>query len=159
MTPLFIVIIIAPIIILFIVIASALAKHYRLHERKRSRQLKIINKYRRMAGLVRLKVYYELDKIAKNHSYYMAKHRTCNHNGFSQRTDKVRRIVGASMVAENCYKFPARKYNSKVAEKLVKGWMKSSGHRHNIMNPGVKKIGIGIVTKKGYVYATQIFTD
>jgi len=159
MTLLFIVI----IIVFFVIVVLGLDKryrlHYRLHERKRSRQLKIINKYRRKAGLVRLKAYYELDRIAKNHSYYMAKHRICNHNGFSQRADKARKVTGASMVAENCYKFPARRYNSKVAEKLVKGWMKSSGHRHNIMNLDVKKIGIGIVTKKGYVYATQIFTN
>ena len=38
-----------------------------------------------------------------------------------------------------------------------RGWMKSPGHRANLMNPRYTKIGIGIVAKGGYVYATQIF--
>lgn len=161
MTQVFIIIIIVVIIIIIAVIKRKNITPFvhNLKERKRSRQLKIINRYRRKIGLTPLKAYYAMDKIAKNHCYYMAKHKACNHNGFSWRAMKVRKITGSGTVAENCYKFPARTYNDHVAEKLVKGWMKSSGHRRNLMNPHIKKIGIGIVTRKGYVYATQIFAS
>lgn len=130
-----------------------------LKERRGSRQLKIVNEYRRKRGLRPLKVYYELDRIARGHSHYMAKHRTCNHAGFSHRAAQARRITGSGYVGENCFRYLARAYNKHVARKLVQGWMKSPGHRANLMNPRYTKIGIGIVSKGGYVYATQIFTD
>jgi uncharacterized protein YkwD len=129
-----------------------------LKERRGSRQLKVVNEYRRKHGLRPLKVYYELDRIARGHSHYMAKHRSCNHAGFPHRAADARRVTGSGYVSENCFRYPARVYNTHVARRLVQGWMKSPGHRANLMNPRYTKIGIGIVTKGGYVYATQIFT-
>ena len=55
--------------------------------------------------------------------------------------------------------FPAKKYNAHVAKQLVQGWLKSSGNRANLLSPTFKRTGIGIVARKGYVYATQLFTD
>ena len=129
-----------------------------LRERKGSRQLKVVNEYRTKKGLRPLKAYYELDSIARGHSHYMAKNRTCNHIGFSNRSAQARRATGSGYIGENCFRYPARVYNAHVARRLVQGWMKSPGHRANLMNPRYAKIGIGIVTKSGYVYATQIFT-
>lgn len=121
--------------------------------------MKIINRQRKRHGLRPLRAYYEMDKVAKGHCYYLAKHKACNHDGFSQRAAKVRVKTGSSYVAENCFKYPARQYNKWVAEKLVDGWMKSAGHRQNLMNPNFSKIGIGIVVRHGYIYATQIFSS
>jgi uncharacterized protein YkwD len=131
---------------------------YRLKERRRSRQLKIINHYRRKHRLPPLKVYYELDRIAKSHSKYMARHCACNHNGFADRATRVRKVTGSGIVAENCFRYPARHYNTRLAIKLVKGWMKSPGHRANLLNPNFKRLGIGIIVSKNYCYATQIFS-
>jgi uncharacterized protein YkwD len=89
----------------------------------------------------------------------MARRKQCDHHGFDGRAALVQKKMGLSYVAENCYMFPARKYNSYVAKELVRGWLKSSGHRHNLLNPDFSRTGIGIVVRKGYVYATQIFTD
>lgn len=130
----------------------------KLTERKKSRQLKIINHYRKKHGLRPLKAYYALDRVAKAHSSYMAKCKTCNHAGFKRRSVKVRKLTGSGFVGENCYKYPAHSYNKRIAVKLVNGWMHSPGHRRNLLNPNYSKIGIGIVTRKGYVYATQIFS-
>ena len=130
----------------------------KLTERKKSRQVKIINHYRKKHGLKPLKAYYALDRLAKTHSSYMAKHKTCNHDGFNHRSIKVRKITGSGYVGENCYKYPAHSYNKRIAVKLVNGWMKSPGHRRNLLNPNYTKIGVGIVTKKEYVYATQVFS-
>ena len=50
-----------------------------------------------------------------------------------------------------------------VAKALMKTWMKSPGHRSNILNPAFTEIGIGVACnkKQGYreYYATQDFQD
>jgi len=130
-----------------------------LRERRKSRQLKIINRIRKKRGLLPLVAYYAIDKIAKGHSKYMARHHTCNHKGFSRRAARVRKVTGKGYVGENCYMYPARKYNKRVAAQLIRGWMKSPGHRRNILGSRYTKIGIGIVSKKKYIYATQIFCN
>lgn len=41
---------------------------------------------------------------------------------------------------------------------LVAMWMRSSGHRANILNPHFNRLGVGVVgTSSGRVYATQDF--
>lgn len=70
------------IIIIFVVIIGGSSRRVRkavginLIVRKKSRQLGIINHYREKHGLKPLKAYYALDRIAKSHSFYMAKHHT-----------------------------------------------------------------------------------
>lgn len=149
----------AAIAIILLVLFMSHSRSAFLRERKRSRQLRIINGIRKKHRLPKLRAYYALDKIAKGHSKYMARHHTCNHNCFSSRAARVRQVTGKGYVGENCYQFPARKYNKKVAFRLVRGWMKSPGHRRNLLNPNYTKIGIGIVSRKGYIYATQIFSS
>lgn len=153
------------VIIIFLIIIGGSSRRVRkavgkkLVVRKKSRQLRIINHYRKKHGLRPLKAYYALDRIAKSHSSYLAKHRACNHDGFKVRSIKVQKVTGSGSVGENCFKYPAHSYNKRIAIKLVNGWMKSPGHRRNLMNPNYTKIGIGIVIKRGYVYATQVFSS
>jgi uncharacterized protein YkwD len=123
-----------------------------------STQLSFVNRYRRKHGLNKLKAYYQMNKIANGHSRYMARNNTCNHAGFHERAAKLAKLTGSNYVAENCFQLPAQRYDTRVAQKLVKGWMESPSHRQNLLNPKFKKIGMGIVTKRGYVYATQIFS-
>jgi uncharacterized protein YkwD len=89
----------------------------------------------------------------------MPNRRQCDHHGFDKRAAVVQKKTGLSYVGENCYMFPARNYNSHVAAELVKGWLKSPGHRVNILNNKYQRTGIGIIVSKGYVYATQLFTN
>lgn len=100
-----------------------------------------------------------LDKVAVGHSKSMARQKHCDHSGFLKRASLIQNKTGLNHVGENCYMFPAKRYNAHVAKKLVQGWLKSSGHRANLLSPTFKRTGIGIVVKKGYVYATQLFTD
>lgn len=145
-------------LILLCIIGYKSIPRYRLKERRRSRQLKVINHYRRKNRAPSLRVYRELDRIAQAHSRYMSRHHTCNHKGFADRANRVRGLTGCDFVAENCFKFPARHYSTWLADKLVKGWLKSPGHRANLLNPDFKRLGIGIVVRKNYCYATQIFS-
>jgi len=130
-----------------------------LKQRKKGRMLRIINHHRKKKGLGSLKAYYFLDRVATEHSRYMAKHRVCNHAGINYRRNKIEKRMWTGYMGENCHMFPAFDYNRRTAEKLVTGWLKSPGHRANLLNARYKRIGIGIVAKRGYVYATQIFTD
>jgi uncharacterized protein YkwD len=136
---------------------SGLLKLKRLTERKRSYQLYLLNIIRKKHGLTALKDFYEIDRVAMGHSYSMSKNKTCNHDGFSGRASKVRQLAGSGYVGENCFMYPSSVYNNHTARRLVEGWVKSPGHRANILNPKYGKIGIGIVTKGHYVFATQIF--
>lgn len=45
-----------------------------------------------------------------------------------------------------------------TAASVMNSWMKSSGHRANILNPNYKEIGVGVsITKNDTVYWTQMF--
>ncbi len=45
------------------------------------------------------------------------------------------------------------------AQSVMNGWMNSSGHKANILNPSFGKIGVGYVNINGTTYWTQMFTD
>lgn len=125
----------------------------------RGRLLSQINNARnrkKLSPLGRVKL---LDGIAVRHSKSMAKRKHCDHLNFKERVSTIKGKTGLTYVGENCYMFPANKYNSRIASELVKGWLKSPGHRANILNGGYKRTGIGIVVSKGYIYATQLFME
>jgi uncharacterized protein YkwD len=44
-----------------------------------------------------------------------------------------------------------------VARALHKMWMKSSGHRANILNNEFAKVGVGVIQKGKKFYATELF--
>ena len=48
-------------------------------------------------------------------------------------------------------------YGYKTPQAVVDGWMNSSGHRENILNPTFTKIGVGYVSDGNYW--TQLFTN
>ena len=125
----------------------------------RGRLLDHVNYTRRKRKLSSLGRTNLLDKVAAEHSKSMAKHRHCDHHGFDKRAALIERKSGLSYIAENCYMFPSGTYNTHIAKELVEGWLQSPGHRANLLNPDFRRTGIGIIVKKGYVYATQIFTD
>jgi uncharacterized protein YkwD len=43
------------------------------------------------------------------------------------------------------------------AKAAVEGWMKSPGHRKNILDPDYTQSGIGVAIRNGTAYATQVF--
>jgi uncharacterized protein YkwD len=43
------------------------------------------------------------------------------------------------------------------AQMAVEGWMKSPGHRKNILDPDYNSSGIGVAIQNGTAYATQVF--
>jgi uncharacterized protein YkwD len=79
----------------------------------------------------------------------MIKNNVMSHEGFDNRANAILSTLGAHTVGENV----AMGYCT--AGSLVQGWLDSPGHRHNIMNPLFRKMGIGIAG----IFATQMFSD
>jgi uncharacterized protein YkwD len=115
---------------------------------------KYTNEFRKSKKLAELIMNDELNELAEKHSKNMASGKVAfGHDGFSERTEKVRKKLNDALVAENVAYGP---YNGK---EVVEQWKKSSGHRANILGK-YKYIGIGVAkSKNGMVYFTQIFAD
>ncbi len=90
-----------------------------------------------------------LEKSAFSHSKDMVQYNFYSHNSpveFKETMTKRLALVNIQNVAaaENIYNFFEKDptYWS-IADKLVDGWMKSPGHRANILNPEYKYLGCG----------------
>ncbi|MFM1775456.1 MAG: hypothetical protein RJA53_1066 [Bacteroidota bacterium] len=90
-----------------------------------------------------------LEKAALGHSIDMVQHNFYAHDspvpGSQNMTDRLKRVgVDYTTCAENIYNiFDEDPTYWSLASKLVEGWMNSSGHRRNILNPNLKYLGCG----------------
>ena len=113
----------------------------------------LVNQERAKAGCKALTVNAKLNLAAQRHSQDQADHKKMDHNGSdgSEPKDRVERAgYSWSMVGENV----AWGYQS--AAEVMDGWMKSEGHRKNILNCGYTQIGMGLARSNG-PYWTQVF--
>ena len=122
-----------------------------------SRIFDLINAQRRHQGLPALVYNPRLDRMAKIQAENMAHFQKMAHTipdaQLPTLTDRAQ-FVGYPFgrLAENV----ALGYPN--AETVVEGWMNSSGHRHNILNPDVVETGIGIArSAAGGLYYCQVF--
>lgn len=90
-----------------------------------------------------------LEKAALGHSIDMVQQNFYSHQspipGKEDMSDRLKRVgINYTACAENIYNFfdEDPTYWS-LASKLVEGWMNSSGHRRNILNPNYKYLGCG----------------
>lgn len=143
----------------------------------------LINKERQKNGLSSLEWNKQLQMIARKHSQDMAVRKYFSHespeeqnffsryskNGFSCKI-RIGDIIhtGAENISQdNLYiavvyknKVPFYKWNSQsaIAKSVVQRWMKSRGHRENILKPYWKTQGIGVaISEDGKVYITENF--
>ena len=111
------------------------------------------NKFRQSKGLAPLQLVSTISKEAEGHSQDMAKGRTgFGHEGFEERVDHVGKKLGrVAAAAENVA------YGNLDAEGVVNGWIKSPGHRRNMLGD-YNLIGIGSAQGKGnIIFFTQVF--
>ncbi len=112
-----------------------------------------INQYRQEHGLKPLKMDSHMSSEARRHSQEMANHSIpFGHKYFLSRVERLhKQIKNSGAGAENVA------YNYKDAQDVVKNWLKSSGHKHNI-DGNYDLTGIGIARDAhGKIYFTQIF--
>lgn len=116
--------------------------------------LKLTNGKRKKRGLIPLKVNRQLICLARKQSVNMAHNQQLSHS------------INGRNLADRIEKsgYPYRHVGENVARskrpppQVVRLWMKSQGHRVNILNPHFREIGIGIATaKNGDKYFTQVY--
>lgn len=142
----------------------------------------LINIERRNAGLRPLALDEELSAIARGHSRDMAERNYFSHTSpegedFPARYKKkgfvcharVGKYIheGAENICQNNLYSSATymegrahyDWNSleEIARSTVKDWMKSRGHRDNILQPIFRSQGIGVAIKDSKVYITENF--
>jgi len=112
-----------------------------------------VNTERAARGLPALDWSADLARLAADWSSQMARTGTFAH-----------RDLGAARSQPGISKFSALGENiawvqgyPNDAFQLHTGWMKSAGHRENILQPGFDSIGIGVVCSGGQAWATQNF--
>ncbi|MBD0424069.1 CAP domain-containing protein [Streptomyces sp. TRM S81-3] len=112
-----------------------------------ARVVELVNAERSKAGCSPVTVNATLTKAAQAHSEDMAAHRNMSHTG-SDGSSPADRITGAG--------YNWRTYGENVAygydtpEKVMAGWMSSTGHRENILNCEFKEIGVGLAQPGSY---------
>jgi uncharacterized protein YkwD len=115
---------------------------------------RLTNNQRTAHGCAAAAVNAQLVTAAAGHSTWMARTGTFSHTGSNGSTFVTRaRAAGfARPSAENI----AWGYRS--AAEVVNGWMKSPGHRANILNCASKSVGVGVAFNAGgSAYYTQVF--
>jgi uncharacterized protein YkwD len=94
-----------------------------------------------------------LANAARKHALRMAEEKLLEHQYAGEQSLRDRAAeAGAhfSLVAENIAV-------AKDAEAVHMGWMHSPGHRGNILDPQLTSVGIAVVERRGYMFATQDF--
>lgn len=126
----------------------------------------LLNQRRANAGLPRLQGDRRLTTAARLHSASMAESNFFSHTGLngSSSTDRIRNtgyLLGARSWAtgEN---IAWGSYDWATPRSIVKAWMRSSGHRTNILSRSFDEIGIGVVrgapvagVQRGATYTTD----
>jgi uncharacterized protein YkwD len=115
---------------------------------------RLTNQQRRANGCPAVTVNAALTKAARGHSAYMATTGSFSHTGRggSRFATRVKAAGYTKPASENI----AWGYRS--GAQVVKGWMKSPGHRANILNCKAKTVGVGAVyARNGTPYYTQNF--
>jgi uncharacterized protein YkwD len=119
--------------------------------------VRLTNAERQKAGCQPLTAVSQLNMAAQRHSEDMAAHNFIDHTG-SDGSTMVTRVEQAGYtgwrgLAENI----AAGYQT--AEAVVAGWMNSSGHRANILNCGLRDIGVGYATNPNSTYGVYWTQD
>jgi len=114
-----------------------------------------INQYRRSLNLPPLSLNAQVSQTAATHSRNMAEGKVeFSHQGFDNRIQAIENDISYRSAAENvAYN---QGYSDPVSQ-AVAGWIKSKGHRQNIVG-NYNLTGIGVVkNQQGEYYFTQIF--
>ena len=143
----------------------------------------LINRERKKRGLPALEWIESLNRIARRYSQDMSERNFFSHNDHEGRcfTDRYKEegftckirvgnaiCLGAENIAQdNLYRsvlyrngVPSYNWNTEdeIAASIVNGWMKSKGHRENILTPYFRREGIGLsISQDGKIYVTQNF--
>jgi uncharacterized protein YkwD len=94
---------------------------------------------------------------ARIQAQQMAKYQRADHTiSAAQYPSLVSRLQAVGYLYSNAAENVA--WNQRDAQSVVNGWMNSSGHRANILDPNLKEIGAAMArSAKGEPYWIQVF--
>jgi uncharacterized protein YkwD len=122
--------------------------------------LDLLNKARAEAKLPAVRPNAILCKIARAHSQNMLKQKKLSHELDGKKVKHRARDAGYDyrVIAENVAFGESEGDPIKPAE-IHDGWMKSPGHRKNILDRRYEEVGLGVAydRKAGVYYFTQVF--
>lgn len=116
---------------------------------------KLTNSTRASRGLNQLQYDESLSKVARDHSEDMIRRNFFSHtnpSGESPAQRARRANYPYQYIGENI----AQGYPQ--PQTVFDGWMKSSGHRANILRNGYQRIGVGVARGNGTIMWTQMFS-
>jgi uncharacterized protein YkwD len=123
-------------------------------EQQEARVLELTNKERAAGGCPALVANDQLAASARGHSADMAAQNYFDHKSKDGRTF-VDRIKAAGYPKPGAENIAA---GQPTAEAVMDGWMKSPGHKANILNCGLKALGVGVAKGGSFgIYWTQNF--
>ena len=123
-------------------------------QRQEQRVVELTNKERATAGCPALVANDQLATSARGHSADMAAQNYFDHKSQDGRTF-VDRIKAAGYPRPGAENIAA---GQPTPEAVMDGWMTSPGHKANILNCGLKALGVGVAKGGSYgVYWTQNF--
>jgi uncharacterized protein YkwD len=114
---------------------------------RRNKMLHLLNGVRRHHGLPTFRINRELSTKALRHSRRMAEANTLFH---TRDLFRVVRSYHPSCWGENVGR-------AAYMKSVLRLWMRSSGHRANILRRAFRRVGIGVVGARGSAWVTVIF--
>ena len=136
------------VLVVAVLVTEAASSGVRAAERTpRARMLQLLNQTRRNHGLRAFRLNLELSNRAWRHSKRMAERNRLFH---STNLYETVRAWSPSTWGENVG-------YARWLKRIRTMWMRSGGHRDNILNPRFRRIGIGVVRARGVRWVTAIF--
>lgn len=122
----------------------------------------LTNKERMKAGLPPLEADIVLIRVSRGHSEEMARLNYFEHEsptpGYKDPWDRANRAGwDSNEFGENIF-FAEGHPPAKVAALCLAAWMKSPGHRANLLSRDYTRVGIGLATHNKQIYVTQMFS-
>ena len=133
--------------------------------------IKYSNYSRKKRGISPFRTNWGLTKVAKNHSGRMARAQKIWHGdgvhiakenitygkGFFGFIKSLFSNHSYSSSGENVAMNSSKGSSKSIAKSFHIMWMKSPGHRANILNSNFSLIGVGVIKNKSGYYSTQLF--
>lgn len=121
------------------------------------------NEFRARNGLPPLQSNPSLARAARSHSDEMAHLNYFDHEsptlGRRYPWDRVNLLGSdADAISENLYLAEGYPLDQ-VAAMALHSWENSPDHRHNLLDPKVTNVGVGIALHGGQIYVTQVFSS
>lgn len=123
-------------------------------ERIRTEMLDRVNSVRDAAGLPPLRRSAELDRAAQEHALDLLARGDYSHESLERATPGDRAVAAGyptRLVGENLHE------DRYTVDQTLGDWLRSPGHRRNLLDPGCTDLGLGLALGEGYGLDTNAY--